>query len=297
MSYSQDKRTTETKVADLLARFPANDLQLNDKLMGDMLLIGDAGLKQICDMVIPAGTGDDTRSRFAIESFTRFLSQKGKETEKAEWEKRCIGYATTQKDNGVKDFFMKQLQLIGGASSAEAMKQYLGSKEMCQPALAVILAAGGKTAEVILAESLKNKDLPCAAAAMNALAIMKSQLAVNEYIAWSAGNDVNTKASAYNALAVSGSPLAYPVLSKAAQSVLYRWEHTGATASFLNYARVIGQNGDLKTMDKICKLVISKSKEDLNIQNKTAALDIYTGFHGIGAMPMLLKASAHQNSK
>jgi hypothetical protein len=140
VSSAQDNRTTETKVADLLARFPANDLQLNDKLMGDMLSIGDAGLKQICDLIIPAGTGDDTRSRFAIESFTRFLSQKGKETERADWEKICISYATTHKDNGVKDFYMKQLQLIGGPASAEAMKQYLGSKEMCYPALAVILA-------------------------------------------------------------------------------------------------------------------------------------------------------------
>jgi len=297
ITYSQDKRTTETKVADLLARFPANDLQLNDKLMGDMLTIGDNGLKQIFDMIIPAGTGNDTPARFAIESFTRFLSQKGKESERAEWEKRCITYATTQNDNGVKDFFMKQLQLIGGTSSAEAMKQYLGNKDLCQPALAVILASGGKTSETILAESLKNKELTCAAAVMNALALMKSGIAVNEYILWSSGIDVNTRASAYNAMAMSGSPLALPVLSKAAQAVAYRWEHTGATAALLNYAKVIGQNGDLKTMDKLCKLVISKSNEDLNIQNKTAALDIYTGFHGIDAMPMLIKAAAHQNSK
>ena len=39
---------------------PANDLQLNDKLMSDMLSLGDAGIKQICDHIIPAGTGDDT---------------------------------------------------------------------------------------------------------------------------------------------------------------------------------------------------------------------------------------------
>ena len=52
---------------------------------------------------------------------------------------------------------MKQLQLIGGNASAEAMKPYLVSKEICQPALAVIIAVGGKTAETILAESLKNQ--------------------------------------------------------------------------------------------------------------------------------------------
>jgi hypothetical protein len=296
-SIAQDKRTTETKVADLLARLPANDLPFTDKLMGDMLLLGEPGLNRICEQVIPTGAGDDTRPRFAVESFSRFLSQKGKEAERTMWEKICISYAISAPDYGVKDFFMKQLQTIGGNASVEAMKIYLGSKEICGPALAVITAVGGKTAETILAESLKNKDLPCAAAVMNALAGMNSQLAVNEYIAWASTIDVNTKASAYNAMAQSGSPLVYQVLSTAAKNVAYRWEHTGATTAFLNYARVVGQNGDIKTMDKICKLIISKCNDNVTIQNKTEALDIYVSFHGKDAMPDIIKAAAHPNDK
>jgi len=297
VAYPQDKRTTETKVADILARFPANDLQLNDKLMNDLIALDDAGIKQICDQIVPAGTGDDTRARFAIESLTRFLSQKGFEKDKADWEKTNIAYATSGKDNGVKDFFMKQLQLIGGDLSVDAMKPYLNDKDMCQPALAVVLAAGGKKAEAVLAESLKNKDLPCAAAAMNALALMKSQLAVNEYIMWSNVIDINTKSSAYNALAMSGSPMANKVLAKAAKGMAYRWEPSGATAAYLNYAKVRGLSGDLKTMDKICKLVISKCNDKLTIQNKAAALNIYIGFHGLSAMDDLYKAVAHENDK
>jgi HEAT repeat protein len=297
ISFPQDKRTTGTKVADLLARFPANDLGLNNKLMGDMLDLGEPGQKLICDQIIPSGTGDDTRARFAVESFTRFLSQKGRETEKASWENTCINYALNQKDNGVKDFFMKQLQLIGSDSSVEALKVYLASKDMCEPALAVILAAGGGNAEQVLAGSLINKDLPCAASVMNALAKMNSRLAVNEYITWSKVADINTKASAFNALAMSGSPMAYSVLSEAAKGVEYRWEHTGAAAALLNYASIVGKNGDIKTMDKICKLVISKCNDNSTIQNKTAALSIFVSFHGIDAMPQLIKAASNPNSK
>ncbi len=168
----------ETKVADLLARFPANDTEFTDKLMGDMLSLGEEGIKLICNQIIPAGTGDDTKARFAVESLSRFLSQKGMETEKGMWEKICISYATGQKDNGVKDFFMKQLQLIGSDSSVGPLKAYLQDKEICGPALAAILSIGGKTAETALAESLKNKELPCAAAVMNALAEMKSEAAL-----------------------------------------------------------------------------------------------------------------------
>ena len=247
-SYTQDKRTTETKVADLLARLPANDLQFTDKLMGDLLLLGESGIKQICDQIIPAGSGDDTRPRFAVESFSRFLSGPGKEKDRAMWEKICIGYVTAENDPGVKDFFMKQLQQIGGDASVEAVKGYLGSKDLCDPALGVITAAGGPGAEKILAEALKNKELPCAASVMNTLALMNSDIAVNEYISWSANNDLNIKSSAYNALARSGSPQANPVLSNAAKAVSYKWEQTGATASLLNYAPAVGKKGDVKTM-------------------------------------------------
>ena len=287
----------ETKVADLLARLPANDLQFTDKLMGDMLLLGEAGIKQICDQIVPAGAGDDTSPRFAIESLTRFLSRKGKEKDKEMWEKICIYYATREKDTGVKDFFMKQLQLIGGDQSVEAMKGYLISKELCEPALAVITAAGGPAAEKILAESLKNRDLPCATSVMNTLALMNSEIAVNEYIKWAASADKNVKASAFNALSSSGSPLAYPFLSDAAKEASYRWEQSGATAALLNYANSIGRKGDIKTSDKICKLIISKCNDDLTVQYKTDALNTYVTFHGIGAMSSLFKAAANNNDK
>jgi len=110
-SNSQDRRTVETKVADLLAQLPANNTEYTNKLMGDMLSLGDEGLKRICDQIIPSGTGDDTKARFAIESLSRFLSGAGMQPQIEMWEKICILYATGQKDNGVKDFFMKQLQL------------------------------------------------------------------------------------------------------------------------------------------------------------------------------------------
>ena len=296
-AYPQDKRTTETKVADLLARLPANDLQLTDKLMGDMLLLGESGIKQICDQIIPAGTGDDTRPRFAVASLSRFLSSKGKEKDRSMWEKICIGYAIDKKDPGVKDFFMKQLQLIGGDQSAEAVKIYLGSKDLCDPALGVITAAGGPAAEKILAESLKNKQLSCAASVMNTLASMHSDIAVNEYITWCETGDINVTSSAYNALARSGSPLAYPVLSNAAKAVSYKWEPTGATSSLLDYATSVGTKGDVKTMEKICRLVMSKCNDEKTIQYKTEALHTIVLFQGIEAMGSVFQATESQLDK
>lgn len=297
LSYSQDKRTLETKVADLLARFPANDLQLTARLMEDMLSLGDAGLKQICDNIIPAGTGNDTPQRFAVETMSRYLSQKGKEADRLMWEKLCINYVEGKTDIGVKDFFMKQLQLVGGPGSAQAMKVYLINRELCEPALAVIAVSDPGSAETIFAEALKNKELPCAPAVMNHLASFGSALAVNEYIAWASTGDAAVKTSAYNALAMSGAPQANSILSDAARKAAYKWELTGAVEALLKYAQVAGKKGNIKASDKICKLIISECDEEINIHYKTLALEIYTGFHGMDAMKSLQTAALHSNKQ
>ncbi len=296
-AFSQDKRTLETKIADLVAQFPVNDLQYLDKLMGDMTALGEEGQIRICDQILPAGAGDDTSYRFAVESYSRYLSKAGKESERETWERVCISSINRKNDPGVRDFFMKQLQIVGNEKTAEAMKLFLADRENCSAAISAMAAVGGKTAEHILAESLRDVELPCAAAVMNALAAMNSQLAVNEFIFWAGDKNINTKASAYNALAQSGSPLAYPVLLNAAKSYSYRWERTGATSALLDYARVCGNNGDMRTADKICKLLIAKCNDKLNIQNKTAALQLYTDLHGVDAMPLILKAASHPDGR
>jgi HEAT repeat protein len=296
-SFSQDKRTLETKVADLLALFPSSDPEYTSKLMNDMLSLGDAGIKMICDQIIPSGTGDDTPQRFAVESFSRYLSQPGKEAGREMWEKLCIAYALNQKDLSVKDFFMKQLQIIGRKTSIEALKSYLSDKELCEPALAVIAAAGGNAAENAMSEALKNRDLPCAASVMNKLALMKSEAAVNDFIFWASKSDPGIKAAAYNALAQSGNPLAYPVLSAAAKESGYKWEPSGATEALINYAKAAAQKGNIKVMNKICKMLISKCNDNLNIHYKTAALDTYVKANGSAAMPYLLDAVKNTDSK
>jgi alpha-L-fucosidase len=124
-AFSQDKRTTQTGVTDILARLPSNDQQLTNKLMTDMLSLGESGLKQVCNMVVPAGSADDTRPRYAIESLSRFLSRGKRANEKSMWEKICIGFASVQTDTSVKRFFMKQIPLSGGTQLPESLKTVL----------------------------------------------------------------------------------------------------------------------------------------------------------------------------
>ncbi len=295
--YSQDRRTLDTKVADLLALLPASDLSYTDKLMNDMLNLGEEGIKKICDQIIPAGTGDDTQARFAVESFSRFLSQPGKEFEKKMWEEICIQYVTTKKDNTVKDFFMKQLQLVGSEKAIEALKSLFNDKINCEPAIAVAVSIGGKYAEDALSAALKNRDLPCPATVMNALSKMQSQNAVEDFIFWSGSPNAEIKAASYNALAQSGDPRAYPLLLRAAKNANYKWDKLESVNALLNFANRAGEKGDIKTAGAVSKTLVAKCKDKSNMHYKTAALSTYVNFHGYNAMPLLLKAAKDQDTK
>lgn len=287
---AQDKRTLETKIADLLAQLPASDLQVTDRLMGEMLLFGEEGLRQICSQIVPAGTGDDTSARFAVESFSRFISQPGNENNREMWERICFDFVVKRTDSGVRDFFIKQIQLAGSKNSVSILKNLLDSKDLCDPAVSALQSIGGTDAERALADALRTSNLQCTASVLNALASMKSSAAVEDYIRLSSDNNPDTKSSALNALAQSGAPGAYSPLLKAAEAAGYRWDQTEAVSALLNYARNVALKGDLKTMDKICKIVMSECKDPSSVHYRIAAVENQIRFHGSGAMRQIFNA-------
>jgi len=64
----------------------------------------------------------------------------------------------------------------------------------------------------------------------------------------------------------------------------------------LVYAQHTAAYGDIKIMDKICKLLISKCNDRLNMHTKSAALETYVMFHGADAMSYILKAAANPDT-
>ncbi|MCU0363216.1 MAG: hypothetical protein MUE32_07650, partial [Bacteroidales bacterium] len=50
-------------------------------------------------------------------------------------------------------------------------------------------------------------------------------------------------------------------------------------------------------MDRICRTLMSKCDDKTNIQGKIAGLTLYTRFHGVDALPLLVKAASHPNLK
>ncbi|MGM0665841.1 MAG: DUF1080 domain-containing protein [Bacteroidota bacterium] len=281
--HAQDQRTTETMVADLLARMPVNNLADLQEQMLEMTALGPEGRQKILAMVLPPGGGDDTRARFAIESYSRYLSGYGYEEERYAWESECIDAVYASGYPMVRSFFLSQLQYFGTERSVEFASGFLTDEDLCEPALAVIASCDSPDKEDLLAMSLDIETLPCPESVMNELARMKSVKAAPAYILWymRGGRDIRT--SALNAMAESALETVYETLVSAAREASYGWDETGATAALIKYARNVGDRGDVSKMEIICREIFNEA----DLQYKTAALEALVHYKGYEAIDYL----------
>ncbi len=288
---AQDVRTTETRVADLLARLPADNQSLTARLMEEMYSLGDEGTTLICRQVVPAGTGDDTRARYAVSTLTSHLTADKDNIRKSVWEKQCIRFMKAAADREVMSFFMKQLNLIGSDTAVEVLADYVTDEDICDDAVMALQSSGSSAAQKILSTALAADKCPCAAQIMVALADKKNDDAIPGYLKWYGQGDRADQSAALFALANTGSPVALPVLMRAAEAAGYKWEPTGAVQALLLYAQNAGLAGGKHEMEKITDLVISKSATPETAGQRLAAMSVIVVVKGDDALPMLLEAA------
>ncbi len=150
---AQDVRTLETRVADLLAKLPASNQKFTANLMEEMYSLGDEGTALICQQVVPAGTGDDTKARYAVSTLTSHLSADRDNARKSVWEKRCIRFMKAAGDREVRSFFMKQLNLIGSDLAAVTMTDYVRDAGICDDAVMVLKSSGSAASQKVLSDA------------------------------------------------------------------------------------------------------------------------------------------------
>ncbi len=75
---AQDVRLLSTKVADVLAQFPAGAPADRDKLAAEILGLGEPGLAAIVKQLVTAGAGSDTAARFALNAVAVVASRRAR---------------------------------------------------------------------------------------------------------------------------------------------------------------------------------------------------------------------------
>ena len=286
----QDNRTITTKIADLLAQMPSNNLLQRDKMAEELISLGGEGIQLLADKLVPSGKGDNTAVVFAINGLTRYVSQPGKEDKRAFAEKCFINALEKTPDTETKAFFMRQLKLIGTDKSVTAVAYYLKNSELCEPATFVITSVSSEAAKNVLAKALTNADGNALITITRALGVLQVNGVNSQILKNISSENQKLKKVSLAAVASIGAAESYQPLLAAAQKAGFVYEPSNATSAFVTYAQRLGETGDLQLCSKACEEIINLCQSPAQLHSKSSALTIYTNYFEKEAQPKLLKA-------
>lgn len=288
---AQDNRTLDTKVADLLVQVPANDQQKLNMQMQSMLSLEEAGLQMIMDLVVPPGTGDDTKPRVAIESLSRFLSQADMEKESLPWEAMILKEIERRKDVDVKYFFISQLYYTGSEASMELLSAYITDPKLQDAAIRATRDIAPGKASDLFAAKLDKCDGRTQIALVNALRKTGNSSHAPAVSKLAGSGSIELQRSVLACLATLGGTDSYTLLNDAAADVDYMPEPTNATGSLVVYAGTLAEQNEGEMSLKICKTLMKTCKAPQQAGFKSGALNTAVEQQTIKqSLPLLLGA-------
>lgn len=286
----QDRRTLDTRVADILAQFPAKSSALRDRLADEMIGLGESGIAEFTRQLVPAGAGNDTAVRYALNCMAVRAAEFGLEPKRAVAERALINGLAAAKDPEAKTFLMSQLRIVGRDASADAAAAYLLDPVLYEPAAQLMLSMRGAVARRHLMSALGKAKDANQVTLIKALGEFQAEEANSSILPLANAAPIATRKAALAALARIASPNSYGALTAAAKKAGFRYEPANAMGALLAYARNLGIKGNLALCEKACRLIMKNCTDAQRLPGNTAALGILAEMKGYEALPDLLRA-------
>jgi len=286
----QDTRLQATKVADVLAQFPATSSAHRNRLAEEILNLGETGIAEIARQLVPAGSGNDTAARYALNAVAAYASQFGMESSRALAEKALIPALAAASNGEVKTFLLSQLRLVGREEAVKAAEPYLLDPSLCEPATQLMLSVARPDARQALARALPKAREGNQITIAKALGELKAEEANNAIMALAASPNTAMRKTALAALANMASPRSYSTMTAAARKADFQYDPANAAGALLAYARNLGEKGDLANCEKVCRLILKTCVDAERLAIRSAALGILVDYRGHDMLPELLRA-------
>lgn len=286
---TQDSRTLQTKIADILAQMPAKSNEQLDKNLAQILSLNNEGASVLLSMLQPAGQGDDVAVRFTLTSLARYSSQKGHE---AEWnliQQNFLKAIETSNNVETQAYLIHQLNYGANNDAVEPLKKYLKHERLAEPVTQLFLNIKSALVEKTLTEALEQSTGKIQVTLVKALGELESKNCAGAIGKLAGSGNTALERAVLAALANIAEPLSYNIIWNSAQKVSFRYEATEATASFLKYADKIGRKGETKLCKQACLALMESGNAGELLHNKAAATEIYSRYFPKEAMAFILK--------
>jgi HEAT repeat protein len=271
----ETESSLQIKIAEILLKFPAQNISEQNGLASEIMDLGRDGILSICDLLVPSGTGDDSRVRYALGCLTTFVTREGMEKERRLYARTVIKALDSSQNREVKAFLIRQLQRCGEKESVRCLRRYLKDRHLCEPAAQALLAIGSLKAERVLFRSLHSVAPENKVTVIKALGEMRSCRSVRKFREFSSSSDTELRRTALFALANTGDPRAEDILSKFSVAAS-PYERARAPSLYLLYAQRLAQGGKKTRCVHICRELIRSYTSPVESNIRCAALTTIT---------------------
>ena len=287
-----DRRTRETKMADIIMLLPANDTESFNKLMGELIQLGDV-VGDLTPRLTDAGDSD-TQLRYAISGLAMYASKDA--SRKAQVAKSLCDALSKAKSDEIRDFLLIQLQYVAGTESVEAVAQYLNNARLADAAARVLVRTGNDVAGKALLTALGKTTGAQQITIVQALGDMRFGQAKEAISALAATGDAKLRKVVLYGLAQIADPSSEKLLADAAAKAGYKYEPTNVFSSYLLFLKnSLSAQKDLVT--KSAQKMLKATSENTQIAAKSAALELLTLSKGEKALNDIITALKSNNKQ
>jgi len=289
-----DKRTIETKIADLLAQMPATNQDYLNTLMTAMADFGEDGLVKLAGMLTPSGKENDTGVRYAMGGFSKFVTVAGQENNRLLCQRAWCRALEAAGDPEIKTFLIAQIQQVGNADAVPFLEKYLVSDQLSDPAARALATINTPGAGKALMQALDKSQGTAQISVVEALGDMGFSTALARITPLCTSQDINLKKVALYAMAKIGSPQSAKILYNAAKESGFTFEPAEATASYILWINRVA-TVDKSLAEKQCIGLIKACSAENLTHTRSAALSILVLTNGEKATPYLYEAFKSDN--
>lgn len=294
-SQTDDGRTVTTKIADLLAKTPAEDAAQYNINAASVAGLGEEGLKVLVKKLDDAG--DNSKVHFALNGFSAVATAAGKENWRAMAVKAYGSSLQQLSSPESKLFILTQLEWVGKDDAIAFIAPYLKDERLADPAARALATIGSGQSISALLQGLTGAQGKQRIAIIQALGDVRAADAVALITPDVTATDVPTRKVALYALARIANPASAKALASAAAKSSYSYSDDDASASYLLYLNNLSANGNTKAAEKAAKSLLKTAKADNQVHTKIAALKLLADQQGAGATALLTGALKDKNAQ
>lgn len=291
-TFAQDdkQRSTDTKIADLLALLPAENSDKLHDVYTQLADFTDADITALFQELTPPG-GENAKIEYAVNSYAYHVMLPGKEVQRARFVKGAINALNSVADKDNKGFIINTLINAGKDDAVPALAQYLTDDYLADRAARTLARIKTPAAGEALLNALPQSQGRPKISIVMALGDASYDQAEQALIPLAKDEDINVRKVAYYSLAQFALPTSAPVFKEGVEKVNYAYDESNVMASYLVFLNNwVIKGDDIEQAERLVKELQKAGRDQVPI--RIAALNILSRIHGAAFTPSLAKASS-----